>query len=105
MKGDAGVLTATNLVVLVLGVVATIIFYLRITERPVPLIDGDRAIFLVLLVIGMGMCTLGGIGPATSNYGWAHPLTITGAVIGVLALLLDRQSAGRNRDTRDYGRS
>jgi hypothetical protein len=77
-----------NWIVIGLGILAAVIIFLALTGRPIPLISGDRAAFLVLVVIGLAMCTVGGIGPAVSNYGWAHPLTIAGSVFGVLILLL-----------------
>jgi hypothetical protein len=80
--------STNTLIVAVLGLMAGGIIVLTLLNKPIPFISNDRAAFVVLAVIGLGMCAVGGIGPAITNYGWAHPLTIFGSIVGVLILFL-----------------
>ncbi len=70
----------------ILGILAVALVFLFVTGRPIPLISGDRAAFIALAVIGLAMCATGGIGTAVGQYGWTHPITIIGSLLGVLAL-------------------
>jgi hypothetical protein len=80
----------------VLGVVAALMVAASIAGVRLPLLGSDRATFIGLVVVGMTMCTLGGIGRAQSTVGWSDPVTIVGIVIGVLALgLVGAVLAGR----------
>lgn len=72
----------------VLGIIAAILIFFVLTNRPLPLIADDRAALIVLVIIGFAMCTVGGSGKAFSTYGWASPVTIIGSGLGVLVLLL-----------------
>lgn len=53
----------------------------------IPLVHSWRAAFIVLFVVGFVSCFLGGIGQAPT-YGWTHPISIAGSVLGIAALLL-----------------
>ena len=53
----------------------------------IPLIHTYRAAFFVLFVAGFALCFLGGVGQAPT-YGWAHPISIAGYILGITALLL-----------------
>src|SRR5687768_8448363 len=48
----------------------------------------DRAAVFALAIIGFVMCMTGGSGRAIGAYGATHPITITGAVLGILAMLV-----------------
>jgi hypothetical protein len=72
----------------VLGIVAAILIFFVLSNRPLPLITNDRAALIALVIIGFAMCTVGGSGKAFAAYGWAHPITIIGSVLGVLILAL-----------------
>ncbi len=78
----------SQLVPAVLGLIAAVLIFFVLTNRPLPLIADDRAALIVLVIIGFAMCTVGGSGKAFSTYGWASPVTIIGSVLGVLVLLL-----------------
>ena len=51
-------------------------------------ITTDRAAVFALAIIGFVMCMTGGSGRVIGSYGITHPITITGAVLGILALLV-----------------
>lgn len=53
----------------------------------IPFIHTYRAAFSVLFAAGFVLCSLGGISQAPT-YGWAHPISIVGYVLGIAALLL-----------------
>lgn len=73
---------------------AAFLVFAVLTGRTIPLIMSDRAALLALLVIGMIMCTQGGISRVAASGAWFHPFTIIGyllgagiIVIGIAALL------------------
>jgi len=70
-----------------LGIVATLLVAAVVTGRRVPLLRSDRAVLLALLVIGMAMCSRG-IGRALASFGWVHPITLTGVVLGTCILAI-----------------
>lgn len=72
----------------VLGIVAVLIVSAILTGKQIPVISNERSALIALVVIGIVMCTLGGIGPTQNTYGWTHPVMLIGIVLGVLALLV-----------------
>ena len=78
----------SNLLLAVLGIVAAVVIFFVLTNRPLPLLTTDRAALITLVILGFAMCTIGGSGKAFSTYGWNSPLTITGSILGVLVLLV-----------------
>ena len=79
---------ATGIITLVLGLLAAGLVFLILTGRDVPIVGNGTGALLALGIIGIAMCSLGGIGPIQSQLGWTHPLTIIGSILGVLALLV-----------------
>jgi len=77
-----------TIVPIILGILAAIVIFFVLTERQLPLITGDKGALLVLAVIGVAMCTVGGIGPTLEKYDWSHPFMIAGAILGILAFLV-----------------
>lgn len=94
MKANSMSTSGSNLVVVVLGILAALLVFAVLTGRKVPLLSTDRAALLGLVVIGMIMCTQGGISRVAASGSWLHPFTIIGyllgaaiVVIGIAALL------------------
>ncbi len=54
----------------------------------------SRLVFGLVTVVGMAMCAPG-IGKAARLALWAHPATILGSLLGILALLLAAQGIFR----------
>jgi hypothetical protein len=52
-----------------------------------PSLPTYRTAFFFLFLAGFALCSLDGVGQAPT-YGWTHPITIVGAVLGLFALLL-----------------
>jgi len=83
------VTSSTNgLITLVLGLLAAGLVFMVLTGRDVPIVGNEAGALLALGLIGIAMCTLGGIGTTQSTLGWTHPLTIIGSILGVAALLV-----------------
>lgn len=80
----------SNLVVLVLAVAALVLVYVVSTggNLTLPVISTDRAALIVLTIVGIAMCAVGGIGPSISRYGWSGPVTVIGSIVGVLTFLM-----------------
>ncbi|MBI3971919.1 MAG: hypothetical protein HY332_11570 [Chloroflexi bacterium] len=90
MQATTGPSAPSPLAANLLGVIAAMLVLAVITNTSasVPLLSSDRAAFYALVLIGMAVCTMGGIGRAQASLGWTHPITLVGIVLGTLALLL-----------------
>ncbi|MFZ6030655.1 MAG: alpha/beta fold hydrolase [Chloroflexota bacterium] len=53
-----------------------------------PLLSNARFDLIVLIVLGMAMCTSGGIGRVAALNAWRHPLAIVGYILGAAILLV-----------------
>jgi hypothetical protein len=78
----------SNLAVIALGILAALLVFAVLTGRKVPLLSTDRAALLALVVIGMIICTQGGIGQVSANGAWLHPLSILGYLLGATIILI-----------------
>ena len=58
------------------------------TGKKVPLLSNVRLDIVLLVVIGMTICSQGGIGRVAAIGQWSHPLSILGYVLGGLILLV-----------------
>jgi hypothetical protein len=88
MTTNAAASSINGVITLVLGLLAAGLVFLVLTGRDVPIVGSGARALLALGLIGIAMCALSGIGPTQSALGWAHPLTIAGSILGVLALLV-----------------
>ncbi|MBI5671152.1 MAG: hypothetical protein HZC41_24410 [Chloroflexi bacterium] len=79
---------SSHLIPAVLGILAAILIFFVLTNRPLPLITSDRAALIALVVIGFAMCAIGGSGRAISTFGMTSPVTIIGSALGLLVLLV-----------------
>ncbi len=88
MTTNVGASSTNGIITLVLGLLAAGLVFLILTGRDVPIVGNGAGALVALGIIGIAMCSLGGIGPTQSALGWTHPLTIVGSILGVLALLV-----------------
>ena len=88
MKANTLSTTNTLILPLILGAAAAVIVYATLTGKQLPLIGSPRAALIVLLVVGMAMCTLGGIGQVGASGKWASPLAIAGYLLGSAILVV-----------------
>jgi hypothetical protein len=74
--------------ILILALLAAGVVFIGATGKRVPLLSSVRVDILLLVIIGMTMCTQGGIGRVAATGQWAHPLSIVGYILGGLILLI-----------------
>jgi hypothetical protein len=88
MATNTATSSANGLITLVLGLLAAGLVFMVLTGRDVPIVGNGAGALLALGLIGIALCTLGGIGTVQGTLGWTHPLTILGSILGVAALLV-----------------
>ena len=71
-----------------LALLATAIVFIGVTGKKVPLLSNIRVDIILLVIIGMTMCTQGGIGRIAATGQWTHPFSIIGYILGGLILLI-----------------
>lgn len=64
------------------------VLFIGATGKKVPLLSNVRLDILLLVAIGMLICTEGGIGRVAAAGQWIHPLAIVGYILGGLILLI-----------------
>lgn len=70
-----------------LGLAALVLVIFLLTGRIVPIISGERGIFIALAVIGLLMCTFGGMRGIQPGE-WLSWGSIFGIIMGILAGIL-----------------
>lgn len=78
----------TNVSVIALGVLAALLIFMVLTGRKVPFLASDRAALLVLVVIGMLICSQAGIGRVSASGAWWHPFSIIGYLLGAAIVVI-----------------
>ena len=71
-----------------LAILFAAITFIGVTGKKVPLLSNVRVDIILLVIIGMTICQIGGIGRVAATGQWAHPLSIIGYVLGGLILLI-----------------
>ena len=71
-----------------LALLAAAVVFIGVTGKKVPLLSNLRVDIILLVIIGMTMCTQGGIGRVAATGEWTHPLSIIGYILGGLILLI-----------------
>lgn len=74
--------------ILVLALLAALVVFVGVTGKRVPLLSNVRVDIILLVILGMAMCTQGGIGRVAASGQWSHPLSIVGYILGGLILLI-----------------
>jgi len=74
--------------ILILAVFFAAVLFIGATGRKVPVLSNVRLDIVLLVMLGMAICTQGGIGRVAATGQWAHPLSIIGYVLGGLILLI-----------------
>jgi hypothetical protein len=77
-----------SLNILILVLVFAAVVFIGMTGKKVPLLSNIRLDIILLVVIGMAICTQGGIGRVAASGQWSHPLSIIGYLLGGLILLV-----------------
>jgi len=71
-----------------LALLAAAVVFIGVTGKKVPLLSNIRVDIILLVIIGMTMCTQGGIGRVAATGEWTHPLSIIGYILGGLILFV-----------------
>lgn len=77
-----------SLNILILVLVFAAVVFIGVTGKKVPLLSNIRLDIILVVAIGMAICTQGGIGRVAASGQWSHPLSIIGYVLGGLILLV-----------------
>lgn len=70
-----------------LALLAAAIVYIGASGKKVPVLSNVRVDIILLVIIGMTICTQGGIGRIAATGEWSHPQAIIGYILGGLILL------------------
>jgi hypothetical protein len=74
--------------ILVLALLAAAVVFIGATGRKVPLLSNVRLDIVLVVLLGMSICTQAGIGRIAATGQWSHPLAIVGYILGGAILLI-----------------
>ena len=74
--------------ILLLALLAAAVVFIGATGKRVPLLSNIRVDIVLLVILGMSICTQAGIGRIATTGQWSHPLSIVGYILGGLILLI-----------------
>jgi hypothetical protein len=74
--------------ILALAVLFVAVVFIGVTGKKIPLLSNTRVDLILLVVLGMAICTQGGIGRIAATGQWSHPQAIIGYLLGGLILLI-----------------
>jgi hypothetical protein len=77
-----------SLTVLLMALLFAGVVFVAVTGKRVPLISNPRGAMIALLVLGMAICSMGGIGRVAALGEWTHPLSILGILLGAGILFI-----------------
>jgi hypothetical protein len=87
MKPIAQPAVITSEILLLIALAGTVVF-IGATGKRVPLLSSTRVDLILLVIIGLLICTRAGIGRIAVTGEWSHPLAIIGYVLGGTILLV-----------------
>lgn len=79
------VITPTIRILALLFIAVT---FIGLTGKRIPLLSNVRVDIILLVILGMTICSQGGIGRVAATGQWAHPLAIVGYILDGLILLI-----------------
>jgi hypothetical protein len=74
--------------ILALALLAAVIVFIGATGRKVPVLSSVRMDIVLLVLLGMAICTQAGIGRIAATGEWSHPLAILGYILGATILIV-----------------
>jgi hypothetical protein len=74
--------------VIVLALLAAAVVFIGATGKKVPILSNVRVDIILLVILGMSICTQAGIGRIAATGAWTHPLSIVGYILGGAILLI-----------------
>lgn len=74
--------------ILVLAVLAGAVLFIALKGIKFPLLSNPKVALGVLIILGMTICSQGGIGRIAAVGNWTHPQAILGYILGAAILLV-----------------
>ena len=74
--------------IVLLALLAAAVVFIGATGKKVPLLSDVRVDIILIVLIGMAICTQGGIGRIAATGQWSHPLAIIGYILGATILIV-----------------
>lgn len=74
--------------IIFLAVLGAAVVFIGVTGKKAPVLSNVRVDVILLVLIGMSICTQAGIGRIAATGQWSHPQAIIGYVLGGLILLI-----------------
>jgi len=74
--------------VLVLALLAAVVVFIGVTGKKVPVLSSVRVDIILLVILGMSICTQAGIGRIAATGEWSRPLAILGYILGATILII-----------------
>jgi len=74
--------------VILLAALFAAVVYINVAGKKLPLLSNVRVDVVLLVIIGMTICSQGGIGRIAATGQWSHPLSIIGYILGGLILFV-----------------
>jgi hypothetical protein len=74
--------------VVIIALLFAAVVFVSVTGKRVPLLSSARVAIIALIVLGMAMCTQGGIGRIAAANLWTHPQAIIGYILGATILVI-----------------
>lgn len=74
--------------VVLLALLAAVVVFIGATGKRVPLLSNVRLDIVLLVLIGLSICTQAGIGRIAATGQWTHPQAIVGYILGATILLI-----------------
>ena len=72
----------------ILVLLAATVAFIGVTDKRIPFLSNTRLDIIMLIVIGMAICSQCGIGRIAATKQWSHPLSIVGYILGGLILFI-----------------
>src|SRR5215216_1495026 len=93
MKGNETMKTITQPAVITPSIIGLALFaaavvFIGVTGKKVPLLSNIRLDIILMVILGMTICTPAGIGRIAAMGQWSHPQAIIGYILGGLILLI-----------------
>jgi hypothetical protein len=77
-----------SLNVILLALLFAVVIFIGAAGKKVLLLSNIRVDIILVVIIGMAICSQGGIGRVAATGQWSHPLSIIGYILGGLILLV-----------------
>jgi hypothetical protein len=74
--------------IIVLALLAAAVTFIDVRGQRIPFLSNTRVDVILLVAIGMAICSQCGIGRVAATGQWSHPLSIVGYILGGLILLV-----------------